>query len=881
MKKRRSGSFLTRCVTLTVLLALLSVLLASTACYYSMLKEEQRQEDASMHIAAATARQRMDDFLARYQLLLDHIMINRSYSRLYADGSSSSYEQALAERSFGNELEPYLSKLKGGDLFQVYLSDVTTTIHLSLNSAVIPADGELLSRLKEFYQDFASETRAPMCLQEYAYGGRTRAAVCAMRSNGEETLYFALSLNDDFWTSLADEGFEVYLSDSDGETFSQRAELPKGDSRCSETLTQAEWVLTAVYDYHSSLQLLPSPLGFALLAAWLGLNGALAFLLMRRRISEINAISSAMEARLLGKTILIRNPEKARKMRLSLTLALLLCLTAVFSVAGTAAFSYGSSAPANRKQIHQYYQRAVRQVAAYLDGLLSSYRQALENIAVNENVQYLFHAPANAANSAALWKLQQESGFVPPEYGNLTLYGLDGTLLASTIYNAEYLRTKPSYHTFTWDNMLHQRQLWQYRQGEWGSIRLGILVAGASRELPGHGEKLGTIWMDFDDTGLKSIMNDLITETSRCALYDRDGKLLLWTDGFEAPDTLNDLPDSSLYFCIEDETLPTNGWAVRLFVSNGAFSSQMKRVWLLTGALLLSILLVLIFVCIAIERDLLYAIYALARAMHAVQYDRSSRYADDERHPDEIRSLGRQFNRMMNQLDEATNRSVAIERKSREFEINMLQAQINPHFLYNTLRTVQVLIFRQDPRAITVIDQLITFFRSVSNVQVKVVTLRQEIAQVEAYVAIQTIRFGERFHVKYDLPEELMEAQVLHFCLQPLVENAISHGMSTIETGGVIEIGASTEENELILCVQDNGCGMSAEEIEKLRRRLDNAEYDSHIGILNVHQRIRLNFGSHYGIEVEPNPSAGLRVQMRFPYRTQMEETSLTNMKEE
>ena len=74
---------------------------------------------------------------------------------------------------------------------------------------------------------------------------------------------------------------------------------------------------------------------------------------------------------------------------------------------------------------------------------------------------------------------------------------------------------------------------------------------------------------------------------------------------------------------------------------------------------------------------------------------------------------------------------------------------------------------------------------------------------------------------------------------------------------------------------------MSAEEIEKLRRRLDNAEYDSHIGILNVHQRIRLNFGSHYGIEVEPNPSAGLRVQMRFPYRTQMEETSLTNMKEE
>ena len=165
--------------------------------------------------------------------------------------------------------------------------------------------------------------------------------------------------------------------------------------------------------------------------------------------------------------------------------------------------------------------------------------------------------------------------------------------------------------------------------------------------------------------------------------YDRDGKLLLWTDGFEAQDTLNDLPDSSLYFCIEDETLPTNGWAVRLFVSNGAFSSQMKRVWLLTGALLLSILLVLIFVCIAIERDLLYAIYALARAMHAVQYDRSSRYLDDERHLDEIRSLGRQFNRMMNQLDEATNRSVAMERKSRELDVYKRQ---NPFLIRDCVR---------------------------------------------------------------------------------------------------------------------------------------------------------------------------------------------------
>lgn len=869
MKKHRGGAFLTRCVTLTVLLAALSVLLASGACYYSMLKEEQRQEDASMRIATSTARQRMDDFLSRYQILLDRIMTSGSYQRLYTQNANSAYESSRSARAFGNEMEPYFSKLKGGDLFLVFLPDSAAVVRLELSDTVVSTASELRESLALQYASAVPERAAPLCLQSIDYGGKAHTAICAMRYAGQEKLYFALTLNDDFWASIADEGFDVYLCSANGEGFSQRQPLPTGDSHCSEALSLADWTLTAVYSYHSSLHFFRDPLTLALLAAWLGISGAAAFLLMRRRISEVNAISSAIEARLRGKTVLIQEPAVARRLRLSMALVGLLSLTAALSVGGSAALLYGRCAPANRRQIYQYYQRAAQQISSYLDGVLSSYRQALENIAVREDVQRLFRTGDNADHSAELWQLQQTLGFVPPAYGNLTLYSMDGALLASTVYNAEYLKTKPSYHTASWDNMLQLRQLWQYRQGEWGSIRLGILVAGVSPSLPGYGEKLGTIWLDFDDTGVKQIINDLVSETSRCALYDRNGALLLWTDGFAAPSSLDALPEGGRYFCVENASIPANGWVVRLFVADDVFSSQTQRVWLLAGVLLVVILLMLFCVCIAIERDLLYAIRALAGVMHAVQTDRSIRYQEEKHHPDEIRSLGRQFNRMINQLDEAASRSVAMERKLREFEINMLQAQINPHFLYNTLRTVQVLIFRQDPAAISVIDKLITFFRSASNVQVKVVTLRQEMAQVEAYVSIQTLRFGNRFTVVYDLPEALLDARILHFCLQPLVENAISHGMAAVEEGGVITISAEVMGDELLLCVQDTGAGMTPQAMEALRHKLDNTEYDSHIGVLNVHQRIQLTFGQRYGITVAPNLPTGICIQMHFPYETE------------
>ena len=858
--------FLARCVLLTLLLALFSVALSSGACYYSMIREQRNQEDKSMHIAAATARQRMDDQLSRFQIVLDRVATSSAYQALLKDNYTSEYEKTYHILRLGNNLEPYLSKLGGVDLL------LTTFPELCAVTQLEQAEDVALSITADHHPEelfpYLSTAEAPeylFCLQDFHWKGRQRLAITAMRLEEDTPVYFTLLLNDDFWATLTGGDFQVSLADGTGATYFPYEASPLGDASCTEEMEHAGWQLTAVYSYRPAPRLFQPGMLLIFLLMWLPLCGGAVYCVMSRRLQELHDMGTAMEARLEGKQEFIRPSPKKHRMRLSILLLLLLTLTSLGSVVFSTVFFYHSYADVNRQQISTVYARAAKQLSSYLNSLLSSYRQALENIAVTPAVQELFQQTSITQTSAALWQLQQELGFVPPEYGNLTMYSLDGRLLASTIYNADYLNAMPTYHIMDNVDLLHTRQMWQYRQGEWGSIRLGILAAGASSHLPSYGEKLGMIWLDFDDSSVNRMMNDLAAEDCFCALYDRQGNLLLCTDRSDAPLTLAEAASTQAYFTIQDDVLSANGWHVRLFVSNNAITVQQQRVWVWVSTMMSAVLLVLFIVCIMIERNLLSAIRTLMGCMRAVPKDQRIRYAEEPSHPDEIKRLGTQFNRMLQSLDEARQKSVEMERKSREFEINMLQAQITPHFLYNTLRTVQVLILQQDPRAIEVIDKLITFFRSIAHLRIRKIPLREELQQVEAYISIQTVRFGQRFQVEQDLPGELLGCQVVRFCLQPLVENAINHGMSTIESGGRISIVACVEDGELHLIVSDNGCGMSSSDMATLRRKLDNAEYDSHIGILNVHQRIQLTFGNEYGIRVEHNEPAGMLVILRFP----------------
>lgn len=248
----------------------------------------------------------------------------------------------------------------------------------------------------------------------------------------------------------------------------------------------------------------------------------------------------------------------------------------------------------------------------------------------------------------------------------------------------------------------------------------------------------------------------------------------------------------------------------------------------------------------------------------------------------EMMELSRSFNKMMDEnerlnvkLVEANVRLYQAELVRKQTDMAMLVSQINPHFLYNTLEVIKGMAYSVGAKTIVEMTRALgTIFRY-SLKAPEVVTLRQETDMLKNYLTIQLARFGDRFQVHYDLPEELMDEDVLKMVLQPLCENAITHGLEMMEKGGHLSISAFQNEGSLFLTVQDNGLGMDEETLRQVRTKLEKISDVSSlyemgsdgIGLVNVHGRIRMRFGEGYGLSIDSQAGKGTRVVLRMPGR--------------
>mgnify|MGYP006274160253 CR=1 FL=1 len=245
--------------------------------------------------------------------------------------------------------------------------------------------------------------------------------------------------------------------------------------------------------------------------------------------------------------------------------------------------------------------------------------------------------------------------------------------------------------------------------------------------------------------------------------------------------------------------------------------------------------------------------------------------ADLERHldvpsDDEVGELARYFNTFMQKL---RNLSIVehreVELQLRDAQMNALQAQINPHFLYNTLETIRFMITMGDQRSQEMVQYLADLLRISIGKGERYVTLKDELEHIALYIGIQEMRYPKRFVVHYDLDEELFRLYTIKFVLQPIVENAIHHGFELLEEGGVIRISGSISGEELTLVVSDNGCGMSRSQLSRLREQFTGGGERSSIGLPNVCARLTLHFGEGSGLHVDSAPRKGTTVTMRLP----------------
>ena len=239
-------------------------------------------------------------------------------------------------------------------------------------------------------------------------------------------------------------------------------------------------------------------------------------------------------------------------------------------------------------------------------------------------------------------------------------------------------------------------------------------------------------------------------------------------------------------------------------------------------------------------------------------------------------SLEQNFIDMVNIQKEIHRQARKAENKIQTTELYALQNQINPHFLYNTLDSIRglALIHGVDEIA-TMTESLSRLFRSMIAKEGKMLTLREELANVNYYVTIQSFRFNNRFEYVCKVPEALLDQyQIPNMTLQPLVENAIMHGLEKKVGRGKITIQAYATENRLVFTITDDGIGIEEEKLRYLNDCLlnyqkpvhrENTRYHVGIALLNINKQIKLKFGERYGLYISSTPKVYTAVELVLP----------------
>lgn len=237
---------------------------------------------------------------------------------------------------------------------------------------------------------------------------------------------------------------------------------------------------------------------------------------------------------------------------------------------------------------------------------------------------------------------------------------------------------------------------------------------------------------------------------------------------------------------------------------------------------------------------------------------------------DEIAVLDQQFNRMLGKLDQLIKTSYVQKLENKEAQLKNLQLQINPHFLYNTLETISsIAAVKQVFVVCDICGKLGEIFRySLGKDYGEMVPLEQEMKHIKNYMFIQEIRHGNRLQVFYNIDVDAAHVYIPRFILQPIVENAISHGLGNLTSVGTLEISAFEKNDRLYIQIEDDGEGMDQEKVAEIVRFINTAkpvEGKKNIGIRNVNQRIKLACGEQYGIIIERTPYQGSRFTIQLP----------------
>lgn len=361
---------------------------------------------------------------------------------------------------------------------------------------------------------------------------------------------------------------------------------------------------------------------------------------------------------------------------------------------------------------------------------------------------------------------------------------------------------------------------------------------------------------------LKSHISDKLTETKvpmDYTLRPLSNNIFLLSNDFQASSSASVLVTSSTINWALVQTLP------KFSLSN--ISSSEYRTMVLA-----------IFAIILIAAFAVLGLFGLinkpiARIINRIEHIASGDFSYDPliEGDDELGQIGKGINLMSKDLKKWIETSLEHERLKKNYEFKMLQNQINPHFLYNTLNSIKWMGSMQRSTGIVeVTTALINMLRKVSKIDTETITIEEELKFISDYATIQKYRYGNMFTVEYNVEkQELYQAKIIKFSLQPLVENAIFHGIEPKNKPGKIKINIYTDKENgdvLLIEVIDDGVGLLPDELAELNKRLHTIEDNTaSIGLPNIHQRIVMEYGDQHGLSIKSEKDKYTCVTMRLP----------------
>ncbi|MCF7952694.1 MAG: sensor histidine kinase [Spirochaetales bacterium] len=329
--------------------------------------------------------------------------------------------------------------------------------------------------------------------------------------------------------------------------------------------------------------------------------------------------------------------------------------------------------------------------------------------------------------------------------------------------------------------------------------------------------------------------------------------------------------DGERYFMVE--TSPHTGWHVVSVLPSEEIVTDWKNVQFSYAAIGLVLFLIVGLATNGVSQGITKPLRKLRDIMKSVDTG-DFHLIGPIKATEEIQELARDYDIMVTRIRELMQDNVREQELKRKSDLKALQAQINPHFLYNTLDSIIWMgEMKQHKEVVQMTSALSKLFRISISKGRELIPVKDEIAHVQSYLTIEEMRYRDKFDYIVDVDPALYEVKTLKITLQPLVENAIYHGIKEVDGKGFIRITGEEKEGDVVFTVHDNGKGMSRQQLQELRNGMETPfdERSSYsnmgMGVRNVHARLQLYFGEEFGLTCDSEPDKGTTITIRFPVR--------------